>query len=154
MAAVLDHCHTLTGWPLNMSDIKQHLGTEMTYLPHMGILVYLTHRETQTQTHHIITTENEWPENLKKYLLWNVPHLEEESITHWVAEAEDKIFLRVFGNSLHNAVFNPQRMFGNTVVVNSRTTVGLVQEEGASFKNIEEIKRGRGTTNPKMFLCY
>lgn len=51
-------------------------------------------------------------------------------------------------------------MFGNTVVVNSRTTVRLVQEEGASFKNVEEEingqeeKVGRGATDPKMFFCY
>lgn len=46
-------------------------------------------------------------------------------------------------------------MFGNTVVVNSRTTVGLVQEEGASYKNAEEElngqeeKAGRGDNKPQ-----
>lgn len=86
----------------------------------------------------LISSKKAWPQNTSCVYTGNFPHLEEESITQWVAEAEDKVFLGVFGNSLHYAVFNPECMFGNTVVVNSRSTVRLVQEERASFKNVEE----------------
>lgn len=68
----------------------------------------------------------------------SLSYLEEESISNWVAEAEDKVFLRVFGYSLDYAVFHPQRMFRNTVVVDPRATVWLVQEESAALKNTEE----------------
>lgn len=69
-----------------------------------------------------------------------VSHLEEESITHRVAEAEDKVLLGVFGDGLHDAVFHPQCMFGNAGVVDPRTAVGLVQEERAPFKKVRGNK--------------
>lgn len=62
MAAALDHCHTLTGWPLNMSDIKQHLDTELTYLPHVDkchVYSCITHTHTQS-----VADPHIWPKNL------------------------------------------------------------------------------------------
>lgn len=61
-------------------------------------------------------------------------HLEEESISHWVAEAEDKVFLGVFGYGLDNAVLHPQCMFRNTVMVDPRTTIRVVQAKGAALR--------------------
>lgn len=67
----------------------------------------------------------------------SVSHLEEESISHGVAEAEDKVFLGVFRYGLDDAVLHPQCVFWDAVVVDPRTTVGLVQEESAPLKNPE-----------------
>lgn len=64
-------------------------------------------------------------------------YLEEESISDGVAEAEDKVFLWMFRHSLDYAVFHPQRMFSNAVVVDPRATVGLIQEESAAWRNTE-----------------
>lgn len=66
-----------------------------------------------------------------------VSHLEEESIAKRVAKAEDKVFLWVLRYGLHYAVLHPQGVFRNTVVVDSRTAVWLVQEESAALKNTE-----------------
>ena len=61
-------------------------------------------------------------------------HLEEECIPHWVAEAEDEIFLRMFRYGLYDAVLHPQRVLGNAVMVDTRAAVRVVQEKGAALK--------------------
>lgn len=59
------------------------------------------------------------------------PHLEEESVAHWVAEAEDKVFLGMFRYGLDNTVLHPHRMLMNAVMVDTQPTIWLVQEKGA-----------------------
>lgn len=65
-------------------------------------------------------------------------HLEEESISHWVAETEDKVFLGMLRYSLDNAVLHPQRVFVNAVVVDTWTAIVFIQEEGAALKNAQK----------------
>lgn len=76
-----------------------------------------------------LITEEGWIE------LQRFPHLEKESVSHWVAEAEDKIFLGVFRHSLDDAVLHPQCMFMNAAVVNARATIWFIQKKGAALKN-------------------
>lgn len=65
-------------------------------------------------------------------------HLEEESISHWVAETEDKVFLGMLRYSLDNAILHPQRVFVNAVVVDTWTAIVFIQEEGAALKNAQK----------------
>ena len=62
-------------------------------------------------------------------------YLEEEGVSQGVAEAEHKVLLGVFGDRLHNAVLRPDGVLRGTVVVDSRATVGLIEEHSASWEN-------------------
>lgn len=192
MVTVVDHCHSMTVWPLNMSDIKQ-TWTQDWLISHTWLnVMYLcaTHTNPSWEMRPLLIPIHlclscdlltscspkkqicgptlcfgQWTiifvsaliVCLSKVLLFPLcfvrtctvmshgcfyhqclSHLEEESISHWVAEAEDEVFLGVFRYGLDNAVLHPQRMFGNTVVVDPRTTVWLVQEESAALKNAEK----------------
>ena len=62
-------------------------------------------------------------------------YLEEEGVSQGGAEAEHKVLLGVFGDRLHNAVLCPDGVLRGTVMVDSRATVGLVEEQSASWEN-------------------
>lgn len=49
----------------------------------------------------------------------NRTNLKEESIPKGVAETEDKVLLGVFGHRLHYAVFHPDSVLWDAVVVNA-----------------------------------
>lgn len=57
-----------------------------------------------------------------------VSYLKQIRISERIAETEHKIFFGVLWNSLNNAVFHPDGVLGNTVVVNPRSTIRFVKE--------------------------
>lgn len=61
-------------------------------------------------------------------MTFTVSYLKQKGISQGVAQAEHKVFFRMLWNSLNNTVFHPDGMLGNTVVVNSRTAVSLIEE--------------------------
>ena len=70
-------------------------------------------------------------------------HLEQEGVPHGVAEAEHKVLLGVFGDGLHNAVLRPDGVLRGTVVVDSRATVRLIEEQSASWEDKTKSMRNR-----------
>lgn len=62
----------------------------------------------------------------------NQTNLKEESVPKGVAEAEDKVFLGVFRHCLHYAVFHPDGVLWDAVVVNARSAISLIKKQRAS----------------------
>lgn len=81
-------------------------------------------------------------------------YLEEKSISYWVAEAEDKVFLGMFRYGLDDAVLHPQSMFRNTVMVNSWTAVGLIQEKCAALRTQKRTMERKGNNHNKYIDCH
>lgn len=60
-------------------------------------------------------------------------YLKQKSISQGVAETEHKVLFGMFWNSLNNAALYPDGVLGNTVVVDSRTAIRLIEEQSATW---------------------
>lgn len=74
--------------------------------------------------------EREKENNDVKPSTWT--NLEKESVPKGIAETENKVLLGVFGYRLHDAVFHPDSVLWDAVVVNARSAVGLIKKQRAS----------------------
>lgn len=60
-------------------------------------------------------------------------YLKQKSISQGVAETEHKVLFGMLWNSLNNAALYPDGVLGNTVVVDSRTAIRLIEEQSATW---------------------